>query len=45
MRVATYAAWIDAVNVRRACEVAVALDASIVGAGVAGDAQPIALAF
>jgi len=25
--------------------VAVALDASIVGAGVAGDAQPIALAF
>ena len=29
MRVATYAPWIDAANVRRACEVAVALDAPL----------------
>jgi L-ribulose-5-phosphate 3-epimerase len=42
MRLATYAPWIDAANVRRACEVAVALDASIIGAGFAGDAEPIA---
>jgi L-ribulose-5-phosphate 3-epimerase len=42
MCVATYAPWIDASNVRRACEVAVALDVSIIGAGFAGDAEPIA---
>jgi L-ribulose-5-phosphate 3-epimerase len=45
MRVATYAPWIDAANVWRACEVAVALDAAIVGAGFAGNAEPIAQAF
>jgi len=45
MRVATYAPWLDAANVRRACEVAAALEASIVGAGFAGDAEPIARAI
>jgi sugar phosphate isomerase/epimerase len=45
MRVVTYAAWLDAGNVARACELAIALDASLVGAGFAGEAEPIAQAF
>jgi len=45
MRVATYAPWIDAANARRACEVAVALGAPLIGAGFAGDADPIARVF
>jgi L-ribulose-5-phosphate 3-epimerase len=45
MRVATYAPWIDAANVRRACEVAVALGVSLIGAGFAGDPEGIAQAL
>ena len=45
MRVVTYAAWLDAANVGRSCELAIALDASLVGAGFAGEAEPIAQAF
>jgi sugar phosphate isomerase/epimerase len=41
MRIATYAPWIDPTNVRRACELALALGVSTIGAGFAGDAAEI----
>ena len=44
MRVATYAPWVDAANVQRVCELAVALGVSVIGVGYAGDAEPIARA-
>jgi sugar phosphate isomerase/epimerase len=45
MHMTTYAPWVDAANVHRACELAVALGAPLIGAGFAGDAEPIASAF
>ncbi len=40
--VATYAAWVGPSNVRRACELALALGTRIVGAGFSGDARELA---
>jgi len=42
MHVATYAPWIDPANIRRACEIALVLGVSTIGAGFAGDAEEIA---
>ena len=42
MRVATYAPWIEPANVRRACEIALALGVSTIGAGFVGDVEAIA---
>jgi L-ribulose-5-phosphate 3-epimerase len=42
MRVTTYAPWIDAANVRAACEIALRLGTSLLGAGFAGEAEAIA---
>jgi L-ribulose-5-phosphate 3-epimerase len=41
MRVATYATWIDAANVERACELTLALGASAIGSGFSGEPEAI----
>ena len=40
--VATYATWIDASNVERACDLALALGTSLIGAGISGDPSALA---
>jgi sugar phosphate isomerase/epimerase len=45
LRVATYATWIDPSNVERACELALAVDAPIIGGGFSGDPEAIAPAL
>jgi L-ribulose-5-phosphate 3-epimerase len=40
--VATYGAWVGPSNVRRACELALALGTRVVGAGFSGDARELA---
>ena len=42
LRVATYATWVGASNIERACEVARALGTRVVGAGFSGDARELA---
>jgi L-ribulose-5-phosphate 3-epimerase len=41
LRVATYAAWIDAGSVERACEIATALGTDVIGAGASGDLRAL----
>ena len=38
LRVTTYGAWVGPANVRRACELALALGTNVIGAGFSGDA-------
>ena len=42
LAVTTYATWVGPGNIERACELAVALGASIIGAGFSGDPQALA---
>src|SRR5205823_4365929 len=42
LRVATYATWIDPTNVERACELTLALGASVIGGGFSGEPEEIA---
>lgn len=42
LAVATYATWVDAANVERACELSLAVGTPVIGAGLSGD--PAALA-
>ena len=41
LRVVTYSPWIEPAAVERACEIAAALGASVIGAGYSGDADQI----
>jgi L-ribulose-5-phosphate 3-epimerase len=45
LAVATYATWLGPSNVERACELAVALGASVIGAGFSGEPEEIAAAL
>jgi L-ribulose-5-phosphate 3-epimerase len=42
LTVTTYATWVGPANIERACELTVALGASIIGAGFSGDPQALA---
>lgn len=42
MTVAAYATWVSPTNVRRACELALALGTNVIGAGFSGDAGELA---
>jgi sugar phosphate isomerase/epimerase len=42
LQVATYATWTGPANVERACELALALDTSLIGGGVSGEPEEIA---
>jgi sugar phosphate isomerase/epimerase len=42
LTVTSYATWVGPSNIERACELTVALDASIIGAGFSGDPQELA---
>jgi sugar phosphate isomerase/epimerase len=42
LTVTTYATWVGPSNIERACELTLALDASIIGAGFSGDPQELA---
>lgn len=42
LRVVSYATWIGPGNVERACELALALDAPVIGGGFSGDAELVA---
>jgi len=41
LRVATYAAWVDADTIERACELATGLGATVIGAGASGDLRAL----
>jgi len=45
LTVTTYATWVGPANIERACELTVALGASIIGAGFSGDPQALAPAL
>jgi sugar phosphate isomerase/epimerase len=45
LRVATYATWVGPSNVERACELAVAIGTSIIGAGFSGEPDQLAPAL
>jgi len=42
LAVATYATWLGPANVERACELAIALGASVIGGGFSGEAEALA---
>jgi L-ribulose-5-phosphate 3-epimerase len=42
LRVATFATWVDAANVERACELARGLGTSVIGAGFSGEPEELA---
>jgi sugar phosphate isomerase/epimerase len=42
LAIGTYATWLDAENVERACELARAIDATVIGAGFSGEPEVLA---
>jgi L-ribulose-5-phosphate 3-epimerase len=45
LRVATYATWVDAANVQRACELARGIGTDVIGAGFSGEPEALAPAL